>query len=247
MKPGGGGVNAAIFNAAGPELESATKEKVKSLSPGNAAVVPLPSSSPLFTREGVTHVIHVLGPNMNPQRPNYLNNDYSKGCKILQDAYTSLFEGFASIVMNQPGIPVGKSENLERKSLELPVRSDCSSRKYFTSDQKSKRGDDHGSEKSKKCKGNHDGLGLAFTNSKDEKVDSEHTRTERSRSKAWGSWTQALHQIAMHPQQQKGDLLEISDDVVVLNDMYPKVELVIFLFLYLILCLMNYSATNVSN
>ncbi|ESW06750.1 hypothetical protein PHAVU_010G073200 [Phaseolus vulgaris] len=224
LKPGGGGVNAAIFNAAGPELESATKEKVKSLSPGNAAVVPLPSSSPLFTREGVTHVIHVLGPNMNPQRPNYLNNDYSKGCKILQDAYTSLFEGFASIVMNQPGIPVGKSENLERKSLELPVRSDCSSRKYFTSDQKSKRGHDHGSEKSKKCKGNHDGLGLAFTNSKDEKVDSEHTRTERSRSKAWGSWTQALHQIAMHPQQQKGDLLEISDDVVVLNDMYPKAQ-----------------------
>lgn len=232
MKPGGGGVNAAIFNAAGPELESATKEKVKSLSPGNAAVVPLPSSSPLFTREGVTHVIHVLGPNMNPQRPNYLNNDYNKGCKILQDAYTSLFEGFASIVRDQPGRTVGKSEKFERKSLELPVRSDCSSRKYFTStDQKSKRGDDDGSEKSKKCKGTQDGLGLAFTDSKDEKVDSEHTRTERSRSKAWGSWAQALHQIAMHPEKHKGDLLEISDDVIVLNDMYPKVELVTFLFL----------------
>ncbi|AET04643.1 transcription factor bHLH140-like protein, putative [Medicago truncatula] len=63
LKPDGGGVNASIFDAAGPELESATKEKAKTLSPGNAVVVPLPSSSPFFTREGVTHVIHVLGLN----------------------------------------------------------------------------------------------------------------------------------------------------------------------------------------
>lgn len=224
LKPGGGGVNAAIFNAAGPELESATKEKVKSLSPGNAVVVPLPSSSPLFTREGVTHVIHVLGPNMNPQRPNCLNNDYNKGCKILQDAYTSLFEGFASIVRNSPGQqPVGKGENLERKSLELQGKSDCSSRNYFTNtDQKSKRDADHGSEKCKKYKGTQDDVGLTSTDTRDEKVDSEHRKTERSMSKAWGSWAQALHQIAMHPEKHKDDLLEISEDVVVLNDMYPK-------------------------
>ncbi|KAG5060395.1 hypothetical protein JHK87_001424 [Glycine soja] len=221
LNPGGGGVNAAIFNAAGPELESATKEKVQSLSPGNAAVVPLPSSSPLFTREGVTHVIHVVGPNMNPQRPNCLNNDYNKGCKILQDAYTSLFEGFASIVRNQTWHPVGKSENLERKSLELQVQSDCS-RNYFTkTDQKSKRDVDHGLGKSKKYKGTRDDSGLTFTDSRNENVDSEH-RTERSMTKTWGSWAQALHQIAMHPEKLKDDLLEISDDVVVLNDMYPK-------------------------
>lgn len=223
LKPGGGGVNAAIFNAAGPELESATKEKVKSLLPGNAAVVPLPSSSPLFTREGVTHVIHVLGPNMNPQRPNCLNNDYNKGCKILQDAYTSLFEGFASIVRNQAGQQVVKKENLGRKSLELQVQSVCFVRSIFTNtDQKSKRDDDHGSEKSKKYKGSRDGFGSTFTDSRDEKVVSEHRRTEGSMNKAWGSWAQALHQIAMHPEKHKGDLLEISEDVVVLNDMYPK-------------------------
>ncbi|RDX69924.1 Transcription factor bHLH140, partial [Mucuna pruriens] len=214
LKPGGGG----------PELESATKEKVKSLWPGNAAVVPLPSSSPLFTREGVTHVIHVLGPNMNPQRPNCLNNDYNKGCKILQDAYTSLFEGFASIVRNQPRQPVGKNENLERKSLELPVQSDYSRNHFTNTDQKSKRDADHGSEKNKKYKGTQDGFGLTFTDSRDEKVDSEHRRTEGSKSKAWGSWAQALHQIAMHPEKHKGDLLEISEDIVVLNDVYHKAQ-----------------------
>ncbi|KAL2337721.1 hypothetical protein Fmac_012167 [Flemingia macrophylla] len=225
LKPGGGGVNAAIFNAAGPELEFATKEKVKSLSPGNAAVVPLPSSSPLFTREGVTHVIHVLGPNMNPQRPNCLNNDYNKGCKVLQDAYTSLFEGFASIVRNQAGQPVAKKENLGRNFLDLQVHSDCLVKNISTNtDQKSKRDDDHGSEKSKKYKGSgsQDRFGSSLADSTDEKLDSEPRRKVGSTSKAWGSWAQALHLVAMHPEKHKGDLLEISDDVVVLNDMYPK-------------------------
>ncbi|TKY63529.1 Histidine triad (HIT) protein [Spatholobus suberectus] len=160
---------------------------------------------------------------MNPQRPNCLNNDYNKGCKILQDAYTSLFEGFASIVRNQPGQIVGKGENLERKSLELQVQSDYCSRNHFTNtDQKSKRDTDHGSKKSKKYKGTQDGFGLTFTDSRDEKIHSEHRRTEGSMSKAWGSWAHALHQIAIHPEKHKGDLLEISEDVIVLNDMYPK-------------------------
>lgn len=221
LKPGGGGVNASIFDAAGPELESATKEKAKTLSPGNAVVVPLPSSSPLFTREGVTHVIHVLGPNMNPQRPNCLNNDYERGCKVLQDAYASLFEGFASIVRNT----VHQNENLGKKSLELQDQSEQCSRNLSTNtDQKSKRDADHGLEKSKKYKGTHDGFDTTFTGSRDEKVDSEHKRTDGSTKKAWGSWAQALHLIAMHPEKHKDDLLEISEDIVVLNDMYPKAQ-----------------------
>lgn len=234
LKPGGGGVNAAIFNAAGPELESATKEKAKSLSPGNAVVVPLPSSSPLFTREGVTHVIHVLGPNMNPQRPNYLNNDYEKGCKILRDAYASLFEGFALIMRNQVEQPRGRNEKLGKKSLESQDQSECCSTNHFTNtDQKSKRDADNTSEKTKRYKGNQDGFGLTLSDSRDEKVDSEHRRPDGSKSKAWGSWAQALHHIAMHPEKHKDGLLEISEDIVVLNDMYPKVNLLLFFFFFL--------------
>ncbi|XVE76587.1 hypothetical protein DITRI_Ditri12bG0185100 [Diplodiscus trichospermus] len=112
LKPGGGGVNAAIFNAGGPALEAATKDQALSLLPGNTVVVPLPSTSPLYCREGVTHVIHVLGPNMNPQRPNCLDNDYIKGCKILQDAYSSLFEGFLSIVKTQMKFPERSNRNI---------------------------------------------------------------------------------------------------------------------------------------
>lgn len=96
LKPGGGGVNAAIFEAAGSELEIETKKLAKTLNPGSALVVPLPFTSPLHTREGVTHVIHVLGPNMNPQRPNYLHGDYDEGCKLLRNTYSCLFHAFAS-------------------------------------------------------------------------------------------------------------------------------------------------------
>ncbi|KAK7287433.1 hypothetical protein RIF29_00710 [Crotalaria pallida] len=224
LKPGGGGVNAAIFNAAGSELEYATKEKAKSLSPGNAVVVPLSLSSPLFTREGVTHVIHVLGPNMNPQRPNFLNNDYNKGCKILREAYAALFEGFASIVRTQAEQPRVRNENLGKQSMELEDQSQWSGNHFTNTDQKTKRDADHRSEKSKKYKGTQDDFGLTFMDSRDEKLDSEHRRPDGSMNKAWGSWAQALHQLAMHPEKHKDDLLEISEDIVVLNDAYPKAQ-----------------------
>ncbi|XP_054791901.1 LOW QUALITY PROTEIN: transcription factor bHLH140-like [Prosopis cineraria] len=192
LKPGGGGVNAAVFKAAGPVLETATKERAQLLLPGNAVAVPLPSSSPLFAREGVTHVIHVLGPNMNSQRPDCLNNDYNKGCKILREAYTSLFEAFASIVK-------------------------------AGTEQKSKRDADHGSEKSKKYKGSQDDVEVNFTGNKVVNIDSSNKKL-MPLNKTWGSWAQALHLIAMNPEKHKNELLEISEDVVVLNDLYPKAQ-----------------------
>lgn len=202
LKPGGGGVNAAIFSAAGPALEIATKERAGSLTPGKAVGVPLPSTSPLSNREGVTHVIHVLGPNMNPQRPNCLNNDYIKGCKVLREAYSSLFEVFASIVRSQ-----------EQSSL---IQSSYS-------DQKVKREGFYGSERNKKCKGFQDELGSSVRNSMDEFEKPDSEKSSRRTTKPWGPWAQALHQIAMHPESHKIDVIEISDGIVVLNDLYPKV------------------------
>ncbi|XP_010253810.1 PREDICTED: transcription factor bHLH140 isoform X2 [Nelumbo nucifera] len=203
LKPGGGGVNAAIFSAAGPDLEIATKDRAGSISPGSAVVVPLPSTSPLYKREGVTHVIHVLGPNMNPQRPNCLGNDYIKGCKILSEAYSSLFEGFASIVRNQTKTVV-------------------------------KRGGNYGSESNKKCKGLREEPLVHMMSELDEKaILSVSTDTMEKEglehdkvggNKVWGTWAQALYHIAMHPEKHKNDLIEISDDVVVLNDLYPKAQ-----------------------
>ncbi|KAG8377052.1 hypothetical protein BUALT_Bualt09G0127900 [Buddleja alternifolia] len=183
LKPGGGGVNAAIFKAAGPELEIATKERAETLSPGKAVVVPLPSSSPLYTREGVTHVIHVLGPNMNPQRPDCLKGDYGKGCKILREAYSSLFEGFLSIAQG-----VGSEHNIER-----PLESGGVQEVIPTNDDlKTKRGAVYESDKNKKYKGS------------------------GGATKAWGSWAQALYNIAMHPDKHSNVVLEAQVHLLVL-------------------------------
>ncbi|KAG6427669.1 hypothetical protein SASPL_111915 [Salvia splendens] len=119
IKPGGGGVNAAVFKAAGFELEVATKERAEKLAAGECVVVPLPSSSPWFCAEGVTHVIHVLGPNMNPKRPDCLKADYTKECKILREAYSSLFEGFVSIVKSYGN----EDQNGKRTAAFMPEKN----------------------------------------------------------------------------------------------------------------------------
>ncbi|XP_048225868.1 transcription factor bHLH140 isoform X3 [Ricinus communis] len=223
LKPGGGGVNAAIYSAAGPALEVATKELATSLLPGHAVVVPLPSNSPLYHREGVSHIIHVLGPNMNPQRPNCLNGDYAKGCKILSDAYTSLFGGFVSILQNQA--KSGKSrENLVSDQSLQDMSHDIPRNILTNGDQKIKRDDDYMTEKSKKYKGsqnetrvNSTGSGCTYG-----KISRDNSKIDGSTSKSWNSWAQALYHIAMRPERHKDELLEISEDVVVLNDLYPK-------------------------
>lgn len=186
-------------------------------------VVPLPSTSPLFCREGVTHVIHVLGPNMNPQRPNYLDNDYSKGCKILHETYTSLFEGFASIVRTQKKLPKGSIENLQTKLSEPQDRSESAPKTHTTNnDKKSKREDLHESERTKRSKGYQDEA-ENVSDSNTGKVKLSNIKSEGSKAKTWGSWAQALYNIAMHPEKRKDVVLEISEDVVILNDIYPKV------------------------
>ncbi|XP_044502027.1 transcription factor bHLH140 isoform X2 [Mangifera indica] len=225
LKPGGGGVNAAIFSAAGPALEVATKEQTKCLSPGNAVVVPLPSSSSLYSREGVTHVIHVLGPNMNPNRPDCLDNDYVKGCKILRMAYTSLFEGFLSIVRSEEKLPKGSNEKIGSKPSFLLGHSEDAPKNFGSkSDQKIKRDAVDQHERSKKCKGSQNEFGSDINASRPGKVNANNGNIGGSKTKVWGPWAQALYNIAMHPEKHKDDLLEITDDIVVLNDLYPKAQ-----------------------
>ncbi|KAK8928562.1 Transcription factor bHLH140 [Platanthera zijinensis] len=139
LKPGGGGVNAAIFSAGGEALEISTKEQAETISPGTSVLVPVPKTSVLYQREGVTYVIHVLGPNMNPQRPNCLKDDYVKGCKILRDAYTSLFENFASLTRSQ------------KYQKELSGDFNSGPSESIMVEQKTKREGHHDSHSNKRC------------------------------------------------------------------------------------------------
>ncbi|XP_019058413.1 PREDICTED: transcription factor bHLH140 [Tarenaya hassleriana] len=199
LKPGGGGVNASIFMAAGSDLEAATRQRANSLLPGKAVVVALPSTCPLVCAEGITHVIHVLGPNMNPKRPNYLNNDYTNGCKILREAYTSLFEGFLSIIKNQSKLPKRRNETTRSGSGGEEIKEDP--------------------ERNKKCKGLQDVVIADESNT----GAVGHVRDGgKSKSKGWGSWALALYNIAMQPDRHENIVLEVLDDIVVINDQYPK-------------------------
>uniref|UniRef100_A0A453IAM8 Macro domain-containing protein n=1 Tax=Aegilops tauschii subsp. strangulata TaxID=200361 RepID=A0A453IAM8_AEGTS len=209
LKPGGGGVNAAIFNAAGEALQHATKECADTLRPGNSVAVPVPSTSPLHQQEGVTHVIHVLGPNMNPMRPDCLKNDYTKGCKVLHEAYNSLFENFATIAQSYTGKQ--NDETSSRKSASGVISPN---------DSKTKREGSDDSERTKKCKL----LPSILTSNQAREEDNK--KNAAVTNKTWGSWAQSLYEVAMHPEKYKNadSILEISDEFVVLKDLYPKAK-----------------------
>ncbi|XP_057983751.1 transcription factor bHLH140 isoform X3 [Malania oleifera] len=225
LKPGGGGVNAAIFNAAGPAFDAATKLRAGSLLPGKALVVPLASSSPLFSREGVTHVIHVLGPNMNPQRPNCLNNDYIKGCKVLREVYLSLFEAFISLVKTQANSSKRGDESSGPESESQDYLLEEIPRNHFlNSEQKFKREGVHESDSNKKSKGVQEVFGHDTKDCRDGKEIPNKDKIDKSTIRSWGSWAQALYNITMHPERHMNEVLEISDDVVVLNDLFPKAQ-----------------------
>ncbi|KAL6901901.1 hypothetical protein ACP4OV_004777 [Aristida adscensionis] len=234
LKPGGGGVNAAIFNAAGESLQHATKKCADALRPGTSVIVPLPSTSPLHQQEGVTHVIHVLGPNMNPMRPDCLKNDYTKGSKILRDAYSSLFDNFATIVQSH----MGKQNN--ESGAEKSV-----SREASPNDTKMKREGSYGSERMKKHKlipplltsqqqherteanvPNYHDNSMVSSDAPNQAREGDRKKSGVVASKTWGSWAQSLYELAMHPEKYKNSdtILEISDEFVVLKDLYPKAK-----------------------
>nr|QDH08962.1 transcription factor bHLH140 isoform X2 [Cymbidium sinense] len=217
LKPGGGGVNTAIFSAGGKALEIATKEQADTISPGSSIIVPVPTISPLYQREGVTHVIHVLGPNMNPQRPNCLKDDYVKGCKVLSEAYSSLFNNFASIALS------GDSKAESSKSVGMFFESVVETQPAI-SEQKSKREVSIGYDSNKKSKCNEDLGSLSQSLGFLEEEEQKSERTDHSAKSSWGSWAHALHQVAMHPEKHNRDVIEISDDLVVINDLYPKAK-----------------------
>ncbi|CAM6008442.1 unnamed protein product [Sphagnum balticum] len=227
LKPGGGGVNAAIYKAAGHDLEQATKQYASTLNPGSAVVVPLPLSSPLRKVEGVTHVIHVLGPNMNPQRPNCLAGDYIQGCQILRATYASLFNAFSTTVKGQASLPLG-----------------------FASQERAGDIVAHESNKFKNGGGVRGGassirprLANAFTilmNAAKQKGTGEldtmpkrkrpvekelneiHSEITRSAARKWDAWAQALRAIVLHPEQHASIVRQVTDEAVVISDQYPK-------------------------
>jgi O-acetyl-ADP-ribose deacetylase (regulator of RNase III) len=92
------GFNRAVHLAAGPGLEADTR-KVHGgkASVGVAYDVALRPDSPLRAESGTRYVIHVVGPNMNPSRPHYLNENYEEGGRVLRSTYRAFLRRFAEL------------------------------------------------------------------------------------------------------------------------------------------------------
>ncbi|KAF3778919.1 Transcription factor [Nymphaea thermarum] len=249
LKPGGGGVNAAIFNAAGEDFERATKSQAQTLNPGNAVAVPLPADSLLLRRESISHVIHVLGPNMNPNRPNYLGKDYVKGCDVLRRAYSSLFCSFASIAQTAK-LPVEHSQKCITGPIgENHIQENLNDHSIKNAEQKVKREGlrELDTESNRKCKGespvlpkgdlSHSSFGCkrySTGSSVDEPLEDMPARVETNveskeksineYKKSWASWTQCLYHIAMHPDEHRKEVIELSESTVTIYDLYPKAK-----------------------
>jgi aprataxin len=141
---------------------------------------------------------------MNPMRPYYLKNEYTKGCKILREAYNSLFENFISIVQSYTGKQ--NNESVADKSASGATTS---------SDSKMKREGDHESERMKKhklfqpslsskqqhdCSGtgsnapNYRGNSSGSSDVPNHAIEVNHTKSDMVISKSRGSWAQTLYQ-----------------------------------------------------
>eukprot|EP01124_Arcella_intermedia_P005372 TRINITY_DN13172_c0_g1_i1.p1 TRINITY_DN13172_c0_g1~~TRINITY_DN13172_c0_g1_i1.p1 ORF type:complete len:542 (-),score=174.94 TRINITY_DN13172_c0_g1_i1:106-1512(-) len=98
FKSGGSGTNKAIYRACKGENTNLEKLTHKLFKPpavvAKAYPVDLPPGIPLREEQEVRTVIHVVGPNMSPKRPNYLKGDYEKGDALLRRAYEEILEKF---------------------------------------------------------------------------------------------------------------------------------------------------------
>jgi len=96
---GGSGTNEAIHEACRsiytPSLQTLSRRKYsENADLSTAYPVNLPVGCPLREGQNVRTVIHVVGPNMNPKRPNYLGEDYIKGKEELRKCYTNVLKCF---------------------------------------------------------------------------------------------------------------------------------------------------------
>jgi O-acetyl-ADP-ribose deacetylase (regulator of RNase III) len=97
----GSGTNRAIHTAASSGVYNLEKETRKLYSKNaktaKAYPVDLRDGSPLKDFQGVKTVIHVVGPNMSPKRPRYLEQNYEFGDKLLKRAYESILSTFLKL------------------------------------------------------------------------------------------------------------------------------------------------------
>jgi aprataxin len=104
FQEGGSGTNQAIHDACKSEKSSLRKitfkryPNISEAETGIAYPVDLPPQNPLRMHQDVRTVIHIVGPNMNPNRPRCMVG-YDEAGKLLQKTYEELLMKFNDLAM----------------------------------------------------------------------------------------------------------------------------------------------------
>jgi len=227
FSPGGSGVNRAIFDAAGSVLSEQTKKRFVSARVGTAYPVPLPNTSPLNVQEGVEYVIHVLGPNMNPERPNCLNADYKKGCESLRKCYEAFLETFWDLA-NETS--TSKSTYKTPKTTVLDndnynVSTSTTSSNYVVNN----NADIPLNQVSPitSAKTNNTSPTISPQAQKSDDLDVAHKPTNKNIEHS--NWKDALENIVLHPDQHAADIFMKNEENIVIYDAFPKAKKKTFL------------------
>ncbi|KAJ3417471.1 hypothetical protein HDV05_003335 [Chytridiales sp. JEL 0842] len=92
------GTSRAVYERGGNVLKDLGRG---TLQLADSAMVAVPTSSPLYTEEGVTHIIHVHPPNLNPNRPDPLPTPEAT-VPILRATWEGVLRAFRGVVMGSP-------------------------------------------------------------------------------------------------------------------------------------------------
>ena len=126
FKAGGDRINNQVHKAFGAsdEFTKLIRERYPNEVPhvGKAYPVRIPSDHVLSRENGVKYVINVLGPNMNPNRLDCLDGNYSKAEALLENAYSSMFECFLQ-VLEFPVVAEQQENKMEEETEQVMERS----------------------------------------------------------------------------------------------------------------------------
>eukprot|EP00128_Syssomonas_multiformis_P000887 Colp12_sorted_trinity150504_noHs@11132 len=194
LKPVGNTSSKRIYKAAGPAaFDKMVKDaQFNPAETGRAYCIEVPAGLSLRTEHHFTHVVLVVSPNMNPQRPDCLDNDYAKGEELLASAYKNMLEQYYAIVADSEG---------SQDTPKAPVPQETAGASPETS------------AFDVLIKASREGTSAHPT---PQKQASTSTRTHG------GSWMNALYDYVKHPERYPDAVVKADPDAVIVKDKFPK-------------------------
>jgi aprataxin len=253
LSPTGSGINQALYKAV-PDLAvlTATQNHVPPARVGQPMVVELPDDNAWRVRECVVAIVHILGPNMNKNRPDCLNGDYERGCEQLAITYRNMFISFLNrtrllperipLVEQQSPVKPKKKGTVETIDAGGSGGAQADLLKYFNLVPKKATGAvapvpvasvamptvasvaSVATSAAPVAAAAPASFLAVFAHDGKQRSD-EGASAERSSGKPKGGWSYALLDMAMHPEKYSDAVVFCDNRVVAVRDKFPKARL----------------------